>query len=441
MLSFVVAGLACRVRRALLCRVCLDGPRRGVRLHLCLRHPGRVDGLDHRLGPRVGIRRRLGHGGVGLVALLLDVHRLLRLADKTGVQLAAVRLRPGDGKFPATKAYFDLPAVLITFAITTVLVRGIKESTTFNAVMVIIKLAIVLFVIFVGMWYIDIANWTPFAPFGYTGISFFGNRVAGQVGKGGEPLGMLAGASTIFFAYIGFDAVSNQSEEAKNPQAGRADRDHRLPDPLHGALHRRGRRADRDGPVRQDRHQRPDLHRVRPGRPALGEVPDLGRGPDGITSVLLVMMLSQPRVLLAMAPRRPGPAELLRLDPPEVQDPLEVDDRQRLLRGAAGRAAPAPDPRRAGEYRHPARLRHRLRGRPRDAPDPPQHRATLPGPTRPPAADPGDRHLPAPDVLPPLGELAPLIVWLAIGFLIYFGYGKYHSVMAKKIAGTPDGLN
>ena len=119
--------------------------------------------------------------------------------------------------FIATGAYFDLPAVLITFILTVVLVKGIKESASFNAVMVGVKLVIVLMVIGIGVFFIHTANWHPFAPFGYTGISFFGHTILGQTAEGGQPLGMFAGAAIIFFAYIGFDSVSVHSEEAKKP--------------------------------------------------------------------------------------------------------------------------------------------------------------------------------------------------------------------------------
>jgi len=84
--------------------------------------------------------------------------------------------------------------------------------------MVGIKLAVVLLVIGLGAFYVDPANWQPFAPFGYSGVSFFGHSVAGLTDAGGQPLGMLAGAAIIFFAYIGFDSVSTHAEEARNPQ-------------------------------------------------------------------------------------------------------------------------------------------------------------------------------------------------------------------------------
>src|SRR5579859_6980349 len=123
--------------------------------------------------------------------------------------------------FVRSGSYFDLPAVLITFILTVVLVKGIKESASFNAGMVAVKLIIVFMVIGFGGWVVytryGTTNWHPFAPFGYTGISFFGHTVFGQTAAGGEPLGMIAGAAIIFFAYIGFDSVSVHSEEARNP--------------------------------------------------------------------------------------------------------------------------------------------------------------------------------------------------------------------------------
>src|SRR6266853_1233063 len=123
--------------------------------------------------------------------------------------------------FVPTGSYFDVPAILITFILTVVLVKGIKESASFNAIMVAIKLVIVLMVIGIGTYLLitvyGTTNWHPFAPYGYTGVSFFGHTLFGETAKGGEPLGMFAGAAIIFFAYIGFDSVSVHSEEAKEP--------------------------------------------------------------------------------------------------------------------------------------------------------------------------------------------------------------------------------
>src|SRR5207302_6678808 len=121
------------------------------------------------------------------------------------------------GGFDPTNSYINLPAVLIVAVVTLVLVKGIQESAGFNALMVFIKLAAVLFVILVGAFYINPENWQPFAPFGWTGISFFGIPVLGET-RGDNPVGMFAGAAIIFFAYIGFDSVSTHAEEAKQPQ-------------------------------------------------------------------------------------------------------------------------------------------------------------------------------------------------------------------------------
>ncbi len=97
---------------------------------------------------------------------------------------------------------FNLPAFIIALVVTTVLVVGIKESAKFNATIVAIKVSVVLFVLALGSHYIDKANWgtdwASFAPAGFGGI------------------GLAAGL--IFFSYIGFDAVSTTAQEAKNPQ-------------------------------------------------------------------------------------------------------------------------------------------------------------------------------------------------------------------------------
>ena len=125
---------------------------------------------------------------------------------------------PDLGRIVATGTIMDLPALLITALITGLLVIGIRESATANNIMVGVKVAVIILVIIVGAFFINPANWHPFAPYGYTGISFFGKTLFGQTGAGGEPLGMLAGASIVFFSYIGFESVSTHAEEARNPQ-------------------------------------------------------------------------------------------------------------------------------------------------------------------------------------------------------------------------------
>jgi APA family basic amino acid/polyamine antiporter len=208
---------------------------------------------------------------------------------------------PALGRFVSTGSLFDLPAVLIALAVTYVLVIGIRESAWFNTAMVVVKVAIVLFVIGLGMLYVDPANWRPFAPFGLTGISVFGHTLFGQTGAGGEPLGMLAGAGVIFFAYIGFDSISTHAEEARNPQ-----RDVPIGiitslvvcTVLYIAVS-----AVLTGmvPYQEINIETPvsDAFR-RAGLPWARFMVSIG-AVAGITSVLLVMMLSQPRVWLAMA--------------------------------------------------------------------------------------------------------------------------------------------
>jgi APA family basic amino acid/polyamine antiporter len=120
------------------------------------------------------------------------------LADVSAAMLraaSAVELAPHLFGLPII---FNLPAFLIVALVTVVLVRGVSESAWLNTSMVILKLAVVAFFLLVGAFYVKPENWTPFAPNGFTGI--------------------WSAAAIIFFAYIGFDAVSTAAEECKNPQ-------------------------------------------------------------------------------------------------------------------------------------------------------------------------------------------------------------------------------
>lgn len=208
---------------------------------------------------------------------------------------------PAVGHIVGTGSLFDLPAVLIAAAVTYVLVKGIRESAGINTIIVAFKVAVVFFVIIAGAFYVDPANWTPFAPFGLTGLSFFGKTIAGPTDAGGHPLGMMAGAAIIFFAYIGFDSVSTHAEEAKRPQKD-------VPIGIIASLiictilyiavaavltgMVPYNEIDIEVPVS-------DAFR-RAGLPWARLLVSAG-AVAGITSVLLVMMLSQPRVWLAMA--------------------------------------------------------------------------------------------------------------------------------------------
>jgi basic amino acid/polyamine antiporter, APA family len=108
----------------------------------------------------------------------------------------------GAPRFFGVEIGMNLPAFLIAMVITAILTIGIRESARFNTTIVVIKVSVVLFVIALGSRYISFANWGSdwhgFAPYGISGIG--------------------VGAAYIFFAYIGFDAVSTTAQEAKNPQ-------------------------------------------------------------------------------------------------------------------------------------------------------------------------------------------------------------------------------
>ena len=97
-----------------------------------------------------------------------------------------------------TGSYFNIPAFLIIFILTVLLVRGVRESAEANNVMVAIKIGAILVFLVVGGMLVDPSNWKPFAPSGFGGI--------------------VTGGAIVFFTYIGFDSVSTAAEEAKNPQ-------------------------------------------------------------------------------------------------------------------------------------------------------------------------------------------------------------------------------
>ena len=337
----------------------------------------------------------------------------------------------GTGHFFATGAFFDVPAIVITAAITTILVIGIRESAGFNAGMVIVKLTIVLFVIVVGAFYIDPANWHPFAPFGYTGISFFGHTLFGQTGASGAPVGVLAGAAIIFFAYIGFDSVSTHAEEAKNPK-----RD--VPIGIIASLIictilyivvsaiLTGMipydKLDINAPVSNAFAQR--------GLPWAQRIIDVG-AITGITSVLLVMMLSQPRVLLAMARDGLVPTSFFGA----VHDKFRTPWKATIATGVFVATMAAFLPLRIlAELTNIGTLLAFVIV---------CTAVLIMRRTNPDAARPF--RAPFVPLVPILGILSclllmfslpvenwyRLIIWLVLGFIIYFGYGRHNSVMAK----------
>lgn len=117
------------------------------------------------------------------------------LENKTGEGLLAWQNAP---EIAGLKIIFDMPAVVVNVLITYLIYKGTSESKNVSNFMVYLKLIIIVLVIIVGAFYIDIDNWNPFMPNGFKGV--------------------MAGVSAVFFAYIGFDAVSTLAEESKNPQ-------------------------------------------------------------------------------------------------------------------------------------------------------------------------------------------------------------------------------
>ncbi|MBU3156189.1 amino acid permease [Clostridium estertheticum] len=115
------------------------------------------------------------------------------LLSSAGLNLPTAIIRT-----PSAGGIIDLPAVLITMFVTWILFIGIKESAKLNNKIVLVKVGVIILFVILGVFHINVANYKPFAPFGWSGV--------------------MAGASIIFFAYIGFDAVSTAAEETINPK-------------------------------------------------------------------------------------------------------------------------------------------------------------------------------------------------------------------------------
>jgi APA family basic amino acid/polyamine antiporter len=327
----------------------------------------------------------------------------------------------GTADLVATGAIFNLPAAGLVVLLTALLVVGIRESAGINNIIVVVKLAVVLLVIVFGASYVDPANWTPFIP-EPTGKP-------GQYGWGG----IAAGAGVIFFAYIGFDAVSTAAQEAKNPQ-----RD--LPIGILGslavctvlyivmALVMTGMApyTELDVPHPVD----VAVSKAGPALSWLAMIVDIG-AIAGLGSVVLVMLMAQPRIFYTMARDGLMPPALGRVHP-RFRTPHVAT----ILTGAVAAVI-------AGLF--PIDLLGHLVSigtlfafvivcagvliLKRTNPDAPRAFRT-----------------PFMPWVPILGILTcgylmaslgastwlRLAIWLAIGMVIYFGYGKSHSRLAKE---------
>jgi APA family basic amino acid/polyamine antiporter len=306
---------------------------------------------------------------------------------------------------------FNLPAFIIALLITAILVVGIKESARFNATIVVIKVAVVLFVIAMGIRYINMANWghdwASFAPNGFSGVG--------------------AGAAYIFFAYIGFDAVSTTAQEAKNPQ-----RD--LPigiiislivctvlyiavaGVLTGMVP--WREINIEAPIARafmDRGLTTASHIITVGALA------------GLTSVMLVMLLGQTRVLYSMANDGLLPRRFFADIHPKFRTPWKNTMLVGLLAAIVGSVTPIDD---IGKMVNIGTLLAFVIVCTAIM----VLRKTNPAQARP-------FRTPWVPLVPILGIVfngymmyklgwlnwARLIVWLIIGLFVYFGYGRHHS--------------
>jgi basic amino acid/polyamine antiporter, APA family len=199
------------------------------------------------------------------------------------------RVGVGMASLEHATAIFNLPAVIIIAIVTLILVIGIKESATINAAIVVLKLAIIITVIGVGACYVNADNWHPFVP-----------ANTGKMGSFGWT-GVLRASGVIFFAYIGFDAVSTAAQEAKNPK-----RD--MPIGILGSLVICTIlyilvSLVLTGVVHYSKLNVADPIAVAidaMGIPWLAKVVKLG-AILGLTSVILVLLLGQPRIFYSMA--------------------------------------------------------------------------------------------------------------------------------------------
>ncbi|OVZ57494.1 amino acid permease [Pigmentiphaga sp. NML080357] len=221
---------------------------------------------------------------------------LQSLVVSLGIQLPEA-LRAAPGAMPDRATLFNLPAFLVIAAVTALLSVGIRESKRVNNIMVVIKILVVVLFIAAGAMHVRTENWTPFMPYGMSGV--------------------YAGAALMFYAFIGFDAVASSAEEVRNPQRS-------LPLGILGSLlictvlyvlvtlvmtgivPYGDFAANSDHPV--------SLALQRTGQMGLAGVIDLG-AILGMTTVILVMSYGLTRILYAMARDGLLPRKLAALHP------------------------------------------------------------------------------------------------------------------------------
>ena len=194
-----------RLRGHLLRRVRGHDSGLGQRLHVLLRDPGRI--VAWMIGWNLSLEYMIS---ASAVAVSWSEYVANILGD-WGIHLPrplSARLSPRatDSFLETTGSIVNLPAVLIILALGWVCYVGVRESSTANSFMVVIKVAIIVLFILAGIAYVDTSNWLPYVP-----------PNTGKFGEFGWS-GVLQGAGIIFFSYIGFDAASTTAREARNPQ-------------------------------------------------------------------------------------------------------------------------------------------------------------------------------------------------------------------------------
>ncbi|MFC6996718.1 amino acid permease [Rufibacter roseus] len=157
---------------------------------------GLMSGLGWNIPAWLTMGTQSAYIGYNEVLELLQAGQPLSAANPA--QLEAYNTWLGAPDFMGGKLVVDLPAFMINLVITALVYVGIKESKNASNLLVLLKMSVVLVVIAVGIFYVDPGNWSPFAPNGVGGV--------------------LKGVSAVFFAYIGFDAISTTAEECKDPQ-------------------------------------------------------------------------------------------------------------------------------------------------------------------------------------------------------------------------------
>jgi APA family basic amino acid/polyamine antiporter len=343
------------------------------------------------------------------------------LVAKSGPAAAGLTSAAEIALLPHATAIFNLPALIIVLIVTWILVVGIRESANVNSVIVIVKLAVVLIFIIAGIGYVKSVNWHPFIP-----------PNTGEFGQYGFS-GIVRGAGVVFFAYIGFDAVSTAAQEAKNPQ-----RD--LPLGILGSLVictilYIAVALVLTGVVPYTALNVPDPIAVGVsaiGLPWLAVLVKAG-AIAGLTSVILVMLLAQPRIFFTMANDGLLPPWAAKVHP-KYRTPYITTIVTGIIVGIVAGLIPISI---LGELVSIGTLLAFvivcagvlvLR----------KTRPELPRPFRTPFSP----------VVPVLGILScgylmyglpldtwlRLIIWMAIGLLIYFGYSRNHSLIQARAA-------